>query len=85
MVQSDQRIDLMVTDVGMPKLNGHDLAEEARDLRPDLKILFMTGYAKNATLRSGFLRPGMEMIAKPFVLDALAAHVRSMLSDETDA
>ncbi|NYE27069.1 PAS domain S-box protein [Pigmentiphaga litoralis] len=84
-VQSDQRIDLMVTDVGMPKLNGHDLAEEARDLRPDLKILFMTGYAKNATLRSGFLRPGMEMIAKPFVLDALAAHVRSMLSDETDA
>jgi DNA-binding response OmpR family regulator len=49
--------------------------------RPDLKILFITGYAESAAITSGFLLPGMEMITKPFPVDALAAKVRAMIGD----
>jgi nitrogen-specific signal transduction histidine kinase/CheY-like chemotaxis protein len=78
-LQSRRRIDLLVTDIGLPGLNGRQLADAARALRPDLKVLFMTGYAENAALASGFLEPGMEMITKPFAMDVLATRVRGML------
>jgi PAS domain S-box-containing protein len=78
-LQSGQRIDLMVTDVGLPKMNGRQLAEMARAARPALKILFVTGYAEKAAVRHGFLEPGMAMLMKPFTLDALATKVREML------
>jgi PAS domain S-box-containing protein len=78
-LQSRKRIDLLVTDVGLPGLNGRQLADHARETRPDLKVLFITGYAENATLASGFLEPGMEMITKPFAVDALATRIRSMI------
>jgi CheY-like chemotaxis protein len=78
-LQSRKRIDLLVTDVGLPGLNGRQLADHARETRPDLKVLFITGYAENATLASGFLDPGMEMITKPFAVDALATRIRSMI------
>jgi CheY-like chemotaxis protein len=81
MIQSGTRIDLMITDVGLPGLNGRQLADEARRLRPGLKILFMTGYAESAAIASGFLEPGMEMITKPFALEAMAARIRSMAED----
>jgi PAS domain S-box-containing protein len=78
-LQSGQRIDLLVTDVGLPKMNGRQLAEMARAARPALKILFVTGYAEKAAVRHGFLEPGMEMLMKPFTLDSLATKVREML------
>jgi DNA-binding response OmpR family regulator len=78
-LQSDRQIDLMVSDVVLPHINGRKLAEIARAARPDLKILFVTGYAEHATFRGGFLEPGMDMLTKPFALDALGAKVRAMI------
>jgi CheY-like chemotaxis protein len=80
-LQSRKRIDLLITDVGLPGLNGRQLADQGRERRPDLKVLFITGYAENATLANGFLDPGMEMITKPFAVEALAGKVRSMIRD----
>jgi PAS domain S-box-containing protein len=80
--ESDQRIDLLVTDVGLPGLNGRQLAEIARQQRPGLRVLFMTGYTQAAAMRGGFLETGMEMITKPFTVDALATRVREMLCRE---
>ncbi|MFC3607417.1 PAS domain S-box protein [Stutzerimonas tarimensis] len=78
-LESDSRIDLLVTDLGLPGMNGQQLAEQARRVRPELKILFITGYAKNATIASGFMQPGMEMITKPFAVDVLAARIRDIM------
>src|ERR1700735_145290 len=78
-LQSDRRIDLMVSDVMLPHINGRKLAEIARASRPDLKVLFVTGYAENATFRGDFLDAGMDMLTKPFALDSLGAKVRTML------
>jgi PAS domain S-box-containing protein len=79
LLQSDMRIDLLVTDVGLPGLNGRQLADAARQSRPDLKVLFMTGYAENAAIANGFLEPGMQMITKPFAVDALATRIRDII------
>ncbi|MES2751233.1 MAG: PAS domain-containing protein, partial [Pseudomonadota bacterium] len=68
-LSQDQRIDLLVTDIGLPGMNGRELADYARELRPSLKILFITGYAENTAMAGGFLRPGMDMITKPFDAD----------------
>ena len=76
----EQRIDLLVTDVGLPGMNGRQLADQARESRPDLKILFITGYAENVAIAKGFLQPGMEMITKPFELDKLSQRIREMVS-----
>ena len=78
-LQSDQRIDLMVSDVVLPHINGRKLAEIARAARPALKVLFVTGYAEQATFRGDLLDPGMDMLTKPFTLDALGANVRAMI------
>jgi PAS domain S-box-containing protein len=77
--QSAQRIDLLITDVGLPGLNGRQVADAIRAQRPDLKVLFMTGYAENTALVAGSLDERMEIIAKPFVMDALAARVRQII------
>jgi CheY-like chemotaxis protein len=78
-LQSRQRIDLLLTDVGLPNLNGRQVAEIGRQSRPDLKVLFVTGYAEKAAVRQGFLEPGMEMLMKPFALEALAAKIDAMI------
>ena len=78
-LQSNRRIDLLVTDIGLPGLNGRQVADAARVLRPELKVLFMTGYAENAALASGFLEPGMAMITKPFAMDVLANRIRDIV------
>jgi CheY-like chemotaxis protein len=80
-LESDARIDLLISDVGLPGLNGRQLADMARRRRPDLKVLFMTGYAENAALAGGFLDPGMQMITKPFAVEALATRVRDILEE----
>ena len=77
---SSTPIHLMISDVGLPGMNGRQLAEVARDARPDLAILFITGYAENAAIRAGFLGSNMQMISKPFALDALAAKIGEMMS-----
>ncbi|WP_371345557.1 PAS domain S-box protein [Ancylobacter sp. IITR112] len=78
-LQSRQRIDLLITDVGLPGLNGRQVADGGRVSRPGLKVLFMTGYAENAALASGFLEPGMAMITKPFAMDVLATRIREII------
>ncbi|RYC32369.1 PAS domain S-box protein [Lichenibacterium minor] len=74
-----QRIDLLVTDVGLPGMNGRQLAEQGRRLRPDLPVLFITGYAEDATFGEGHLDPGLQMLTKPFTIDALAGRIRAMI------
>ena len=76
---SNTPLDLMITDVGLPGLNGRQLAEVARRHRPGLKVLFVTGYAEHATGPEGFLEPGMTMVTKPFALDALALKIRDII------
>jgi signal transduction histidine kinase/CheY-like chemotaxis protein len=71
-LNSDVRIDLLVTDVGLPGgLNGRQVADAARIQRPDLKVLFITGYAENAAVGNGLLDPGMAVLTKPFVMTDL--------------
>jgi CheY-like chemotaxis protein len=77
-LQSSQRIDLLVTDIGLPELNGRQLADAARLNRPNLKVLFMTGYAEKAA-SSDFLEEGMDMIIKPFTTNALSEHIRQII------
>jgi CheY-like chemotaxis protein len=79
LLASDAQIDLLITDVGLPNMNGRQLAEIARGHRPGLKVLFVTGYAQNAMVRGGFLAPGMELINKPFALDVLSAKISEMI------
>jgi CheY-like chemotaxis protein len=81
MLRLHGRIDLLVTDVGLPGMNGRQLADQARETRPNLKILFITGYAENVAISDGFLQPGMEMITKPFDLDNLSRRIREMVSE----
>jgi CheY-like chemotaxis protein len=84
LLQSKQRIDLLITDVGLPGINGRQLADQARERRPDLKVLFITGYAENATLANGFLEPGMAMLTKPFAVDALVRKVSQLSEGESN-
>jgi PAS domain S-box-containing protein len=79
-LQSGARIDLLITDVGLPGgLNGRQVADAARALRPDLKVLFITGYAENAVLNHGHIQHGMEVLTKPFAVAELAGRVDRML------
>ncbi|QXQ21513.1 ATP-binding protein [Pseudomonas tolaasii] len=80
-IESEQRIDLLISDVGLPGMNGRQLAEIGRQIRPGLKVLFITGYAEHAAVRGGFLDPGMQLITKPFTFDLLTAKVREMIRD----
>jgi len=75
----DIRIDLLLTDVVLPGMNGRQLAEQAKNRRPDLKVLFTTGYSRNAIVHQGRLDPGVAMIQKPITQDALAARIRDLL------
>ncbi|HSW19020.1 MAG TPA: ATP-binding protein [Ramlibacter sp.] len=78
-LQSGRRVDLLVTDVGLPGgLNGRQVADAARLVRPDLKVLFITGYAENAATGRELLDQGMHVLAKPFEIIALAQKVRAM-------
>lgn len=79
-LRSDVRIDLLISDVGLPGgLNGRQVADAARETRPDLKVLFITGYAENAAVGNGLLAPGMEVLTKPFVMADLALKVHDLI------
>lgn len=82
-LESDVHIDLLITDVGLPGgLNGRQLADAARVTRPDLKVLFITGYAENAIIGNGQLAPGMRVLTKPFVMTTLAERIAEMTGGE---
>ncbi len=79
-LQSRTHLDLLITDVGLPGgMNGRQLADGGRLTRPDLQILFITGYAENAAVGNGHLERGMHVLTKPFTLDALAHRVRTLI------
>ena len=81
LLRSDHRIDLLVTDVGLPGgLNGRQVADAGRALRPALKVLFITGYAANAAVGAGHLEEGMEVLTKPFNVAELAQRIRTMIT-----
>jgi len=80
-LQSSARIDLLITDIGLPgELDGGQVADAARKLRPELKVLFITGFAENAALSHGRIDAGMSVLSKPFALEALAARVKGLLA-----
>ncbi len=73
------RVDLLFTDVILPGKNGRVLADAARQLRPELRVLYTTGYSRNAIVHHGRLDPGVNLISKPFTFEQLAARVRDVL------
>lgn len=75
----DQPIDLLFTDVVMPGMSGKELSEKARALRPDLKILYTSGYTRDGFLRDGKLDPDIALLAKPFTLQELASRLRDLI------
>ncbi|QUS38807.1 response regulator [Tardiphaga alba] len=82
-LQSDTPIDLLITDVGLPGgMNGRQVAEAARALRPGLQVLFITGYAENAVLNHGHIERGMEVLTKPFAVDDLIRRVGRLLQSD---
>jgi len=79
-LESSHRVDLLVTDVGLPGgMNGRQLADAALVNRPNLKVLFITGYAENAVIGDGHLKPGMHILTKPFTLEALGWRIRHII------
>jgi PAS domain S-box-containing protein len=82
-LQSTTKIDLLVSDVILPHVNGRKLAEMARASRPTLKVLFVSGYSENALARGEFIDTGMDMLTKPFALDTLGAKVHAMINADS--
>ncbi len=83
LLRSDVRIDLLVSDVGLPGgMNGRQMADAARVHRPDLKILFITGYAENAVVGNGHLDPGMHVMTKPFAMETLATRIKDLITSK---
>lgn len=79
MFDAGQQIDLLFTDVVMPEMSGRQLADHLLTMKPDLKVLFTTGYTRNAIVHNGVLDSGTQLLSKPFTVDDLAAKVRSIL------
>ncbi|MFA0944265.1 MULTISPECIES: PAS domain-containing protein [Pseudomonas syringae group] len=81
MLRSDVHIDLLITDVGLPGgMNGRQMADAGREVRPQLKTLFITGYAENAAIGDEQLGPGMRVLTKPFAIDALTSRVQELMN-----
>nr|WP_245214338.1 PAS domain-containing protein [Pararoseomonas indoligenes] len=79
-LRSDSRLDLLITDVGLPGgMNGRQVADAARELRPGLRVLFITGYAENAAIGNGHLAPGMHVLTKPFPMKVLATRIKAII------
>jgi signal transduction histidine kinase/CheY-like chemotaxis protein len=79
-LETGVQLDLLVTDVGLPGLNGRQLADLARTRQPELKVLFMTGYAEHALMKGNFIGEGLELITKPFSIEAFARQVAALVS-----
>jgi PAS domain S-box-containing protein len=80
-LQSDIRIDLLITDVGLSGgMNGRQMADTARETRPKLKVLFITGYAEDAAIGNHKLERGMQVLTKPFAMDKLASDIKAIIA-----
>ncbi len=80
-LKSDTRVDLLITDIGLPGgMNGRQMVDAAHKFRPNLKVLFITGYAENAVIGNGILEPDMHLVTKPFALEHLANRVRDIMA-----
>lgn len=79
MIDEGQDVTLLFTDVVMPEMTGRQLADQALRRRPDLRVLFTTGYTRDAVIRNGMLAPGTAILTKPFGVDQLAERVRAVL------
>jgi PAS domain S-box-containing protein len=83
--RKDVHVDLLLSDVVLPGMNGRQLADELKRRQPAVKVLFMTGYARDAIVHDGRLDPGVQLIQKPFTKDELAARVKAILSEQAPA
>jgi PAS domain S-box-containing protein len=79
LLQDEPKFHLLLTDVVMPGMNGRELGKRAQQMRPDLKILYMTGYSRNAVVHQGRLEEGVHLLEKPITQARLALQVREML------
>ena len=79
LLREHKTVRLLLTDVVMPGMNGRKLADQAKVLQPSLKVLYMTGYSRNAIVHQGRLDPGVDLIQKPITSEQLAAAVRKVL------
>ena len=82
MLDEGQQVTLLFTDVVMPDMSGRQLADRALGKRPNLKVLYTTGYTRNAIVHNGMLDPGTNLLTKPFSIEELAAKVRKILDEE---
>ena len=80
-IEGGAQPDLLFTDVVMPEMSGRELAKVLQQSRPKMKVLFTTGYTRNAIVHNGVLDPGTHLISKPFNIEDLAAKVRNLLDD----
>ena len=79
-LRSNIRVDLLISDVGLPGgMNGRQMADAGREVRPGLRVLFITGYAENAAIGNGQLAPGMAVLTKPVGMDDLGARISQMI------
>ena len=79
-LEEHPEIALLFTDVGLPGMNGRRLAQEARNRLPDLKVLYATGYARNAIVHHGLLDADVELLSKPFTVETLGRKIRQVLN-----
>ena len=79
LLKKESRIDLLLTDIVMPGLNGRQVADKAREQLPNLKVLYMTGYSRNAVVHQGRLDQGVDLLQKPISQAELAHRVRVVL------
>jgi CheY-like chemotaxis protein len=84
LLEQGAAVDLIITDVGLPGMNGRQLAELVRQRWPAVQVLFTTGYARNAIVHNGTLDPGVELLTKPFTTEALLRKVGQMLAEGSD-
>jgi CheY-like chemotaxis protein len=81
MPDEGQKVTLLFTDVVMPDMSGRQLADRALGKRPNLKVLYTTGYTRNAIVHNGMLDPGTNLLTKPLSIEELAAKVRKILDE----
>jgi CheY-like chemotaxis protein len=79
LLQEDRKVDLLLTDIVMPGINGRELGRRAQAMRPGLPVLYMTGYSRNAIVHQGRLDQGVDVLQKPVGQAQLAARIRSLL------